>query len=127
MTVAGFPNLFLLVGPNTGLGHASMVFMIEAQVRYILQALRIIRHEDVRYLDVRPRIQRAFVDRVQGRLTGSVWQSGCLSWYLDARGRNVTIWPDYTWRYWLATRRLRRSDFHIARRVAGSAQRSEPV
>jgi cation diffusion facilitator CzcD-associated flavoprotein CzcO len=115
MAVAGFPNFFLLVGPNTGLGHSSMVFMIESQARYITRALQIIRHERARYLDVRPRVQRRFVDRVQGRLTGSVWQSGCLSWYLDQSGRNVTIWPDFTWRYWLATRRLNRADFEIAR------------
>lgn len=114
ITVAGFPNLFLLVGPNTGLGHSSMIFMIERQVGYVLQALRAMAIRRADSIAVRERTQRRFVDRVQARLSGSVW-NGCQSWYLDESGRNVTIWPYFSWHYWLATRRLRTRDFVFAR------------
>jgi cation diffusion facilitator CzcD-associated flavoprotein CzcO len=99
-TVAGFPNLFLLVGPNTGLGHNSLVFMIESQLEYLMQCLRFSESSGMDVWEVREDIQRAFNDRVQQELQGSVWTSGgCQSWYIDANGRNTTIWPGFTWRY----------------------------
>jgi cation diffusion facilitator CzcD-associated flavoprotein CzcO len=110
IAVAGFPNLFLLVGPNTTLAHSSMVFMIEAQVRYVLQALRRL-HSGARTVEVRADVQDRFVSRVRGRLDGTVWQSGCGSWYLDERGRNTTIWPRFTFDYWWRTRRLDPSEY----------------
>jgi cation diffusion facilitator CzcD-associated flavoprotein CzcO len=113
ITVSGFPSLFLLLGPNTGLGHTSVVFMIESQAHYIVQALDLMDRRGADYLDVRPEAQQRSVDRVQQRLSGSVWQSGCRSWYLDANGRNDTIWPDFTWKYWLQTRRLRAREYHL--------------
>ena len=112
ITVAGFPNLFLLTGPNTGLGHNSLIFMIEQQVGYVVQALRAMDRHGAEWMDVRERPQRRFVARVQARLSTSVW-SGCRSWYLDANGRNVTIWPYFSWQYWLQTRRLRIRDFSL--------------
>jgi cation diffusion facilitator CzcD-associated flavoprotein CzcO len=112
ITVAGFPNMFLLVGPNTGLGHSSMVFMIERQVDYVMQALGLLESEDAAYVDVREPRQDRFVDWAQTRLSGSVWQ-GCNSWYIDENGRNFTIWPHFTWKYWLATRRLRRHEYDV--------------
>lgn len=115
ISVADFPNFFVLVGPNTGLGHNSMIFMIEAQVRYVLQAIRAIRDEGLRYLDVLPAVQRRFNRRLQARMEKTVWKSGCQSWYLDEAGKNHTLWPGYTWEYWLRTRRLRRGDYRIAR------------
>ncbi|MGH3344503.1 MAG: flavin-containing monooxygenase [Carbonactinosporaceae bacterium] len=105
-SVAGFPNLFLVLGPNTGLGHSSMVFMIEAQVDYIMRCLRTLTAKRVRYLDVREAAQSSFNRRLQRRLDGTVWSSGCRSWYLDADGVNRTLWPGSTWRFWLRTRRL---------------------
>jgi cation diffusion facilitator CzcD-associated flavoprotein CzcO len=111
ITVAGFPNLFLLVGPNTVLGHSSMVFMIEAQVRYVMQALHLLRRRGASYVEVREEAQERFVDAIQGELDDTVWQSGCSSWYLDAQGRNSTIWPEFTVSYWLRTRRLDPADF----------------
>jgi cation diffusion facilitator CzcD-associated flavoprotein CzcO len=99
-TVAGFPNLFFLVGPNTGLGHNSIVVMIEAQVHYVLGALRAMRERGAARIEVRPEAQEAFNADLQRRLAGSVWNTGgCASWYLDAGGRNTTIWPDFTWRF----------------------------
>ncbi|MDX6239947.1 MAG: hypothetical protein QOG10_4762 [Kribbellaceae bacterium] len=115
ITVAGYPNLFLLVGPNTGLGHSSMVFMIEAQVRYVMQALDLLRAREAAYVEVREEVQERSVEVVQGKLGGTVWQSGCNSWYLDDQGRNSTIWPDFTVGYWRRTRRLDPADYVLVR------------
>ncbi len=113
MTIAGFPNLFLLVGPNTGLGHNSIVFMIEAQVRYVLRCLELLKDSGATLLDVRQDAQRAFNDTLQDKLGDTVWATGCRSWYLDADGRNRTIWPGFTVSYWWRTRRPRRADFEV--------------
>jgi hypothetical protein len=115
ITVSGFPNLFLLLGPNTGLGHNSVVFMIESQARYVIQALDLLDRTGARGLEVRAAAQRHSVERVQSRLADTVWMSGCRSWYLDSNGRNVAIWPYFAWAYWVATRRLRRRDFTLTR------------
>jgi cation diffusion facilitator CzcD-associated flavoprotein CzcO len=109
--VSGFPNLFLLLGPNTGLGHNSVVFMIEAQIGFVLRALAALDAKRGRQIDVRARAQARSVGAVQSRLAGTVWQSGCRSWYLDEDGRNIAIWPRTTMRYWLAVRRIRRRDY----------------
>lgn len=114
ITVAGYPNLFLLVGPNTTLGHSSMVFMIEAQVRYVMQALDLLRGRGTAYVEVREEVQQRSVAEVQDKLGDTVWQSGCTSWYLDDQGRNSTIWPDFTVGYWRRTRRLDPADFVLA-------------
>ena len=107
-TVAGFPNLFLLVGPNTGLGHNSIIYMIEAQVDYVLGALRHLDAHRLGAVDVRPEVQLAYNARLQQELADTVWNSGgCSSWYLDAAGRNSTLWPTYTFHF---RRRLRRFD-----------------
>jgi cation diffusion facilitator CzcD-associated flavoprotein CzcO len=113
-TVAGFPNLFLVLGPNTGLGHNSMVFMIEAQTRYVLQCLRMLRESGRAELEVRPPVQSAFNRRIQERLRRAVWSvGGCASWYLDASGTNRTLWPGSSFRYWLRTRRARTADYGV--------------
>jgi cation diffusion facilitator CzcD-associated flavoprotein CzcO len=107
MTVPGFPNGFLIVGPNTGLGNNSIVFMIEAQVRYVIGALKAMTEHNLSTIEVRPEAHEAFQEEVQARMPGSVWtDGGCRSWYLDRHGRNSTLWPDFTWRYALRTRRF---------------------
>jgi cation diffusion facilitator CzcD-associated flavoprotein CzcO len=104
-TVAGFPNLFLLVGPNTGLGHTSMVFMIESQVAYVLDALAHMESTAAASLEVREDAVAAYNDDLQRRLAGTVWNAGgCRSWYLDANGRNTTLWPGSTWTFRRRTR-----------------------
>jgi cation diffusion facilitator CzcD-associated flavoprotein CzcO len=113
ITVAGFPNLFLLVGPNTGLAHSSMVFMIERQVEYVLQAMRLVSRTGVQAVEVREEVQDEYVGRVQSRLRDSVWASGCQSWYLDENGRNIAIWPSFSTAYWRRTRRLDPADFDL--------------
>ncbi len=104
--VAGFPNLFLLIGPNTALGHSSMVFMIESQIAYVLDALRRMEREGIGRVEVRRDAQATYNDEIQRRLAGTVWMSGCASWYLDAHGRNPTLWPGFTWQFRLRTRRF---------------------
>jgi hypothetical protein len=99
--VGGFPNLHLLMGPNTGLGHNSMIFMIEAQARYAMQAIRALRSagSETAALDVRPEVQRSYVEEIQEKLRRTVWSSGCASWYLKD-GYNATLWPGFTFQYW---------------------------
>jgi cation diffusion facilitator CzcD-associated flavoprotein CzcO len=107
-TFAGFPNFFMLAGPNTGIGHTSLVYMIEAQLPYILGALQHMRDRKVVALDVRRDVQAAYNEMIQRKLRLSVWNTGgCSSWYLDKLGRNSTIWPDYTFKF---ARRLKRFD-----------------
>ncbi|GCE24815.1 flavin-binding monooxygenase [Dictyobacter alpinus] len=98
-TVAGFPNLFLLIGPNTGLGHNSMVYMIESQLTYILDCLRIMNKRNIQSIEVQSNVEETFVKEMQRRMKGTVWASGCVSWYLDARGHNTTLWPGFTFEY----------------------------
>jgi cation diffusion facilitator CzcD-associated flavoprotein CzcO len=110
IVVSGFPNLFLLMGPNTGLGHNSMVFMIEAQARYARQAILELLSRTRGVLEVRSDVQTRFSTGIRSRLERSVWNSGCQSWYLKD-GHNPVIWPGFTFEYWLRTRRLRLADF----------------
>jgi cation diffusion facilitator CzcD-associated flavoprotein CzcO len=110
ITVSGFPNLFLLMGPNTGLGHNSMIFMIEAQARYAVRAIRAMRRRGIAELDVRPEIEQAFRAEMRRKLAGTVWTSGCSSWYL-APGGDALLWPGFTFDYWRRTRDVRLSDY----------------
>jgi cation diffusion facilitator CzcD-associated flavoprotein CzcO len=97
VSVSGFPNFFLLLGPNTGLGHTSIVFMIEAQVNYVMQAVKTILKHRLRTLDVKPEVQARFNAKLQKRLDEAVWSAGgCKSWYLDEFGKNRTLWPSFT-------------------------------
>jgi cation diffusion facilitator CzcD-associated flavoprotein CzcO len=97
-TIAGFPNLFMLLGPNTGLGHNSVVFMIEAQIAYVADALRTMRERGATTLEVREEAVERYDAEIQEKLEGSVWNTGgCASWYLDDMGRNSVIWPGFTW------------------------------
>lgn len=111
ITVAGFPNLYLLMGPGTGLGHNSMIFMIEAQARYARQCIVALREHGLRALDVRPDVQRAFTAELQRKLGQTVWMSGCKSWYQTADGRAAALWPGFTVSYWLRTRNLDLGDY----------------
>ncbi len=114
VTVSGFPNLFFLLGPNSGLAHNSMVFMVESQVNYVMSYLRTLFGENASYLDLRAGEQRRFNRRLQQRLASTVWNTGgCNSWYLDANGRNSTLWPGFTVEYWLRTRRMNKDDYEI--------------
>lgn len=119
-TIAGFPNLFLLIGPNTGLGHSSMVFMIESQLAYILGCLRLMERNDVQAVAVRRDVQASFNAEMQRRMQGTVWTSGCVSWYLDATHHNSTLWPGFTWEYRRRTRRFDRANYDLISRSGKS-------
>ncbi|MGW0043794.1 flavin-containing monooxygenase [Rhodococcus sp. NPDC003348] len=115
ITVAGLPNAFLLSGPNTGLGHNSVVFMIESQVRYVLDAIATVDRAGAVALDVREDAQDAFHRDVQRRLRRAVWSTGgCTSWYLDGQGVNHSLWPGFSWRYRLRTRRVRPEEYQLS-------------
>jgi len=108
--IPGFPNLFLLLGPNTGLGHSSMVYMIESQVKHVLRAIMAVDRRGARTIEVRPQALAEFNRVVDGQMQGTVWDTGgCASYYLDDTGRNATLWPDWTWRF-----RRRAAHFDIA-------------
>jgi cation diffusion facilitator CzcD-associated flavoprotein CzcO len=114
VTVADFPNLFLLLGPNTGLGHTSVVFMIESQIQHVLSCLRILARDHADTIEVSEAAQRRYNDALQRRLHRAVWsEGGCDSWYLDANGRNGVWWPGFTWRLWQRTRRFELSDYDL--------------
>ena len=99
-SVPGFPNLFVLLGPNTGLGHSSMVYMIESQIEHVLGAIDAMDRSGAATIEVRPEAHAAFNREVDERMRGTVWDvGGCASFYLDASGRNATLWPDWTWRF----------------------------
>jgi cation diffusion facilitator CzcD-associated flavoprotein CzcO len=105
-TMAGLPNFFKLIGPNTGLGHNSMIYMIESQLRYVMDALRVMDERQIASFEVRPEAMTAYNRQIQSKMPGTVWMSGCASWYLDAHGNNTTIWPDFTFRFRHHTRRF---------------------
>jgi cation diffusion facilitator CzcD-associated flavoprotein CzcO len=105
--IAGFPNLFTLTGPNTGLGHNSIVYMLESQFAYVVGALEAMRRRGAVAVEVRPEVQAAFNAEVQERMRGTVWVTGgCASWYIDRNGLNTTLWPGWTWRFRQRTRRF---------------------
>jgi cation diffusion facilitator CzcD-associated flavoprotein CzcO len=117
--VAGFPNLFFLLGPNTGLGHTSVLLMLEAQLRYVMGCLRHLERSGMAAIEVKPEAQEAFNADVQSRLRDTVWNAGgCRSWYLDRSGRNTTIWPGTTWSYIRLLRRFDPMAYQLSRRPA---------
>ncbi|MEU7769297.1 4-hydroxyacetophenone monooxygenase, partial [Nocardia sp. NPDC049190] len=98
--IANFPNMFFLLGPNVGLGHTSMVYMIESQINYIADALSTVDRMKLRTVEVRRDVQDAYNKDLQAKLAGSVWLTGgCSSWYLDKHGNNTTLWPDFTFEF----------------------------
>ncbi|MEA2423719.1 MAG: hypothetical protein QOH13_129 [Thermoleophilaceae bacterium] len=114
-TVKGFPNLFFVLGPNTGLGHTSVVLMAEAQARYIRQALEHLDRAGVATVEPRPEAQDAWNAAIQRKSQGTVWlNGGCKSWYIDRNGRNSTLWPDHTFRFFSAVKKFDPSEYVTA-------------
>ncbi|MDX6665584.1 MAG: hypothetical protein QOG68_1790 [Solirubrobacteraceae bacterium] len=104
-TVPGFPNLFLLTGPNTGLGHNSIVYILESQFAYVLDALRVMKERRAGVVEVRAEASVRFNAKVQELMKDTVWTTGgCASWYIDRNGLNTTLWPGWTWDYRRRTR-----------------------
>lgn len=124
INVSGFPNLFFLLGPNTGLGHNSVVFMIEQQAKYAVRLLDEMDRRDVRVADVSQPAQDAFQKRIQDKLANGIWTTGgCTSWYLDSKGVNRTIWPGFTFMYWWETLRVDTDAYIWGRQANGNHRR----
>jgi len=117
-SIPGFPNFFMLLGPNTGLGHSSMVYMIESQVDHVLAAIETMDRAGAGAIEVRPETHERYNRTVDERMRGTVWEiGGCSSFYIDQTGRNATLWPDWTWRF-----------RHLARRPPADSYRlTSPV
>ncbi|MGA9871302.1 MAG: NAD(P)/FAD-dependent oxidoreductase [Rhodococcus sp. (in: high G+C Gram-positive bacteria)] len=126
ITAAGYPNAFFLLGPNTGLGHNSVVFMIEQQIHYVLQAIDVVERGAADASTVRQKAQRDFTSDIQRKLAKGVWSTGgCTNWYLDSHGVNRTVWPGFTWQYWLKTRRFTPSDHEFFLAIPAQATDSD--
>jgi hypothetical protein len=113
--VTGFPNFFILLGPNTGLGHNSVVLMIEAQVHYVINCLKLMRERKIGAMEVRAESQKHFAADVRDRMARTVWQSGgCRSWYQDTHtGENTTLWPGSVIGYLRSTRSVSDSEYDL--------------
>ncbi len=112
--VHGFPNLFLIVGPNVGLGHTSMVFMIETQVAYIMRLLGHMRDRGAERLEVRADVQARYNEALQTKLGGSIWATGCKSWYQHKSGKITALWPGFTFSFWRRTRAFDAAQYDVA-------------
>jgi cation diffusion facilitator CzcD-associated flavoprotein CzcO len=113
ITVAGFPNFFMLYGPNTNLGHNSIVYMIESQIRYVVACLTRLCRGDVASMQIKAAVQDAFNRRIQERLRHTVWAKGCTSWYMTAAGKNTANWPGYTVEFSLKTSAPKWDDYTV--------------
>ncbi|WP_262694852.1 flavin-containing monooxygenase [Kordiimonas aquimaris] len=109
--VPGFPNFAMLVGPNSGLGHNSIILMIEAQVNYIIGCIKATLQKEARTIDARKDIAQRFDDKVQHELEDTVWHTNCKSWYVGDDGRNYTLWSGTTLRYRRLLSRVDLDDF----------------
>ncbi|MFJ4006376.1 flavin-containing monooxygenase [Streptomyces sp. NPDC090023] len=127
-SAAGFPNWLSVIGPNTGLGNSSMILMIESQLNYLADYLRQLDTLGGRTaLDARPAAVDRWNRRVQERMKRTVWNTGgCTSWYLDASGRNTTVWPGTTTEFRQATRRVDLTEYEVLRRPAATKPTAVP-
>lgn len=124
-TVAGFPNLFFLAGPNAGLGHNSLIYMIESQIAYVLDALALLASRRAATIEVTQEAQDAFSAEVDERTDGSVWVAGgCQSWYLDRTGRNSVLWPGPTFEFRRRTRALDPACYRLTAAVSDASLRA---
>jgi len=117
VTVSGFPNLFFMLGPNTGPGHNSVLVYTEMQIEYALQAIKMLRDDDLKFLDVKQDVQDEFNEEIQGRMENTVWTSGCNSWYLSEDGKNSTLYPGLNMEYRIRTRKLKTSEYDTERQT----------
>lgn len=121
-TVPGYPNMFFLLGPNTGGGHTSVVLMAEAQLQYLRGAVRFLREHGVTAVDVRQRAAEDYHAAVQRRMRTTVWvRGGCQSWYLDDRGHNTTLWPSFVGSFRRRTARFDRASYLVDARPRDAA------
>ncbi|HEY1996336.1 NAD(P)/FAD-dependent oxidoreductase [Paraburkholderia sp.] len=112
-SIANFPNFFMMAGPNTGLGHNSMIYMIESQMQYIADCLRELRRRGARTMNLRADVQQAFNARLQHDMQRTVWTSGCHSYYQTRSGKVTAIWPGFTFSFRKLTRRVRAHEYQF--------------
>jgi cation diffusion facilitator CzcD-associated flavoprotein CzcO len=113
-SIKGFPNLLMIVGPNTGLGHSSMVYMIEAQVDYAMKVMKYMKQEKVKSIEVKQEVQNLYNKEIQKKLDKSVWNTGgCSSWYKNKKGKNTSLWPGFTFEFRNRTSFFRQSDYLV--------------
>jgi cation diffusion facilitator CzcD-associated flavoprotein CzcO len=124
ITASGFPNFFMLYGPNTNLGGNSIIYMLEGQIGYALGAIQALEQASLGWLDVRPEVQDSFNRWVQAASRKSVWESGCHSWYTTASGRNTNNWPDHTFLYRYRVRRFDPSAYRVMPKLPATAEAS---
>jgi cation diffusion facilitator CzcD-associated flavoprotein CzcO len=124
IAVSGFPNFFILYGPNTNLGGNSIIYMLEGQIGYALGAIKALKTGRLGWVDVRPEVQDAFNVWVQSASRKSVWESGCHSWYTTASGRNTNNWPDHTFLYRYRVRRFDPAAYRIMPKLPAAASAS---
>jgi cation diffusion facilitator CzcD-associated flavoprotein CzcO len=122
VAVSGFPNYFLMMGPNTGPGHTSVLVYTESQIRYILQAIRTLVGENLKYVNVRRDVQDAYNAALQRRMQHMVWSTGCSSWYLSPDGENHSLFPGLASEYCARMRRFKPSEYERVPRAADGAR-----
>jgi cation diffusion facilitator CzcD-associated flavoprotein CzcO len=126
--VSGFPNAFLLSGPNTGTGNMSQVFMIEQQIGFVEKALETMRRKGADRIEVTPEAQRAFNDQIIERMDGTVWVTGgCKSWYLTEDGHSGVLWPGFSTVFRRELSKLDEAEYVFGPRAAGAPAESEPA
>ncbi|WP_043656800.1 flavin-containing monooxygenase [Nocardia thailandica] len=122
--IDNFPNMFFLLGPNVGLGHTSMVYMIESQINYVADALDTIDKQGLRTVEVRKDVVDAYNAELQRKMASSVWMTGgCASWYLDAHGNNTTLWPDFTFQFRRLTKNFDVAAYETTSSTADNTER----
>lgn len=113
VSVAGFPNLFILYGPNTNLGHNSIIYMLESQFEYVLRCVKAMNNRKARSIDVKKTAMRTYNENIQAQIGNTVWQAGCTSWYQNESGKNTNNWPTFTFKYRALTHNLAPEDYHF--------------
>lgn len=121
MAAHGFPNLFFLLGPNTALGHNSVLYMIESQVLHIDRLLERMRQRGQSRVEATQAAEQKFIDRIDRAFPGTAWAGGCNSWYIDATGQNIALWVGPSWRYRRLVRHPRDSDYRFDCSSTGTA------
>jgi hypothetical protein len=125
--VSGFPNMFMLYGPNTNLGAGSVVYMLESQIGYVVGAVLELQRNGARYLDVRRDVHDRFSAEMQRRLAGTVWTAGCSNWYVTESGKVTNNWPGVAFEYRRRTSRFRIADYRVAQPLIESSAGARSV
>lgn len=113
ISVSDFPNLFILYGPNTNLGHNSIIYMLESQFEYVLRCVKAMKQHNARSIDVKETAMRKYNQDIQAQIGNTVWQAGCTSWYQNESGKNTNNWPTFTFKYRALTHNLAPEDYHF--------------